>query len=319
MYRGATSTGQLGCIAQVTAVVTVYNTAGVVQQPLGTATGSAAVASSSALSAWLAAMPAFNNEVLQPPPVLSPAPPTQFTLGLQTSAAAVSGLSIPLNGSFLGFSIEMSVVTQVIGINLMYLSVPFLNLMALVAQRGGTVPIRVGGNTQEYATLVPSIPDGKAIEKDKDDTSNPTATPTLIFTDEIIYMLNNVSALVDVKWYLGTRLYGPLYNMENTDVLTLMSRMHHNPHDREYTYTYTRYMYISITGVYVDIEWIQHGNSNYSRLYPRNIHSEKCMDIAWKFSISTQYPSLIFTSNVQCCEVGDFEAAQQTSQKREKR
>ena len=50
---------------------------------------------------------------------------------------------------------------------------PFLNLMALLAQRGGTVPVRVGGNTQEFATLVASIPDGKAIEKDKEDTSNP--------------------------------------------------------------------------------------------------------------------------------------------------
>lgn len=45
--------------------------------------------------------------------------------------------------------------------------------MALLAQRGGTVPVRVGGNTQEFATLVDSIPDGKALEKDKEDTSNP--------------------------------------------------------------------------------------------------------------------------------------------------
>lgn len=54
-----------------------------------------------------------------------------------------------------------------------FLNVAFLNLMAIVAQRGGTLPIRVGGNTQETATLVESLADGKALEKDKVDSSNP--------------------------------------------------------------------------------------------------------------------------------------------------
>lgn len=54
-----------------------------------------------------------------------------------------------------------------------FIQVPFLNLMSLLTARAGRVTIRVGGNSQETASLVDSLPDGKAIEKDKDDTSNP--------------------------------------------------------------------------------------------------------------------------------------------------
>ena len=45
--------------------------------------------------------------------------------------------------------------------------------MSLLTARGGAVHIRVGGNTQDYATMVDSLPDGKAIEKDKSNTTNP--------------------------------------------------------------------------------------------------------------------------------------------------
>lgn len=83
------------------------------------------------------------------------------------------------------------------------MQVPFLNLMANIKQRAGRVHIRIGGNTQETATLVASIPDGKAIEKDKTSATNPTSTPGLLFTAEIIYMLGNISALANIKWYLG--------------------------------------------------------------------------------------------------------------------
>ncbi|KAI0944684.1 hypothetical protein AcW1_002338 [Taiwanofungus camphoratus] len=75
--------------------------------------------------------------------------------------------------------------------------------MALVAERAGQVDIRVGGNTQDYAVEVKNLPDNQAIMKYQVDSSNPTQTPTLLFTPEIIYMLANVSALVNAKWYLG--------------------------------------------------------------------------------------------------------------------
>ena len=53
------------------------------------------------------------------------------------------------------------------------MQVPFLNLIANLQQRGGQVLIRVGGNTQETAVLVPSTPDGLIIEKDLAGVSNP--------------------------------------------------------------------------------------------------------------------------------------------------
>ena len=56
---------------------------------------------------------AFNNVILKAPPVPSPPPPTKFALQLGSTAQSVSGLSIPHTGSFLGFSIEMSVANQI--------------------------------------------------------------------------------------------------------------------------------------------------------------------------------------------------------------
>ena len=54
-----------------------------------------------------------------------------------------------------------------------YLQVPFLNLMALIQQRAGRVHIRVGGNTQETATMVDSLPNNKVMQKEQTDTNNP--------------------------------------------------------------------------------------------------------------------------------------------------
>ena len=45
--------------------------------------------------------------------------------------------------------------------------------MAIMAERGGEVHIRVGGNTQETAVVVDSLPDGGIMEKDKENSSNP--------------------------------------------------------------------------------------------------------------------------------------------------
>jgi hypothetical protein len=182
------------CVLNVSqASVTVYN-----QVPFGQSTNSA-----SASSAQYTGAAAYDPTVLNPPAIPNPAPATQFTLELQSSSQAVQGLSIMQSGAFLGFSIETSVINQVLGVNSSFLQVPFLNLMANIKQRAGRVHIRIGGNTQETATLVASIPDGKAIEKDKTSATNPTSTPGLLFTAEIIYMLGNISALANVKWYLG--------------------------------------------------------------------------------------------------------------------
>ena len=54
-----------------------------------------------------------------------------------------------------------------------YLHPPFLNLMSLVIERAGRVHVRVGGNSQEDARMVPELEDGKAIRKERVDTNNP--------------------------------------------------------------------------------------------------------------------------------------------------
>jgi len=54
-----------------------------------------------------------------------------------------------------------------------FVQVPFLNLMANIAQRAGGVRIRVGGNTQETAVLVASTPDGRILEKNLTGVTNP--------------------------------------------------------------------------------------------------------------------------------------------------
>lgn len=108
-----------------------------------------------------------------------------------------------------------------------FLNVQFLNLMAILQARGGKVNVRVGGNSQDTATLVSSLPDGRAMSKQKvNDTDTvsrsvfsvivyilsgaQSQTPYLTITPELIYMLSNVSTLVGTKWYLGTHFALPL-------------------------------------------------------------------------------------------------------------
>ncbi|KAH7922605.1 glycoside hydrolase family 79 protein [Leucogyrophana mollusca] len=174
----------------VRASVTVYS-----QIPLGDSTATAAGANYTGAAA-------YDPTVLQPPPVPSGLP-TQFSIQLQGSTSAVSGLSIQQRGSFLGYSIEFSVIDQVLGINSSFLQVPFLNLMANIRERAGEVHIRVGGNTQETATLVENLPGGVMMAKETGDTGDVTQTPALLYTAEVLNLLGNISALVDVKWFLG--------------------------------------------------------------------------------------------------------------------
>ncbi|KAJ6595642.1 hypothetical protein DFH09DRAFT_144191 [Mycena vulgaris] len=172
-----------------TASVTVYG-----QIPIGI---------TSALSATATVAAAYNTTVLNPPEVPDPAPATSFTLTVPSTNTSVTGLSIPIKGTFYGFSIEMSVITQLFGKNSSYIQVPFLNLMANIQERAGAVHVRIGGNTQEYAYYVDTLDDGRAISKEKADTNNPTETPAVIYTMDLFYLLSNISSLVNVKWYIG--------------------------------------------------------------------------------------------------------------------
>lgn len=51
--------------------------------------------------------------------------------------------------------------------------------MANLQQRSGKVHVRVGGNTQETAVLVDSLPDGKILQKDISQASNPVISSPL--------------------------------------------------------------------------------------------------------------------------------------------
>ena len=58
--------------------------------------------------------PAYNDTRLIPPAIPNPPPASDFTLTLQRNANSVTELSIPhVGGGFWGFSIEMSVISQV--------------------------------------------------------------------------------------------------------------------------------------------------------------------------------------------------------------
>jgi hypothetical protein len=93
----------LGLASSVHAV-TVYS-----QKPLAT---SVATSTTPAAADYTGAA-AYDPTVLNPPPVPSPAINTQFGVQLQSSGSAVQGLGVKQSGSFLGFSVEMSVANQV--------------------------------------------------------------------------------------------------------------------------------------------------------------------------------------------------------------
>ncbi|KAF9556467.1 glycoside hydrolase family 79 protein [Agrocybe pediades] len=149
---------------------------------------------------------AYDTTELIPPPVPNPPPASAYTLNLQRDASAVNGLSIPhVGGSFWGFSLEMSIVTQVLGKNSTFLQVPFLNLMANLVERSGGVVIRIGGNTQEFAKQVPlgSLEFGHTFAKTESGSTQTTQTPAVLYTPDMFYMTNNISSMLNIKWFFG--------------------------------------------------------------------------------------------------------------------
>ncbi|KAK7024767.1 hypothetical protein R3P38DRAFT_2530271 [Favolaschia claudopus] len=143
-----------------------------------------------------------------PTSLIAPAPPnptvlTTIPINLQNSGTP--NLSIKQKGSFIGFSIEMSVTNQVLGKNSTLIQVPFLNLMANIQQRAGSIMVRVGGNTQESAKLVPdgTIPDGRILMKDLTNVTGTTQTPPLEYTRDLLYLMRNISSFVNVHWFIG--------------------------------------------------------------------------------------------------------------------
>ena len=107
--------------------------------------------------------------------------------------------------------------------------------MSNLEERSGGVVIRLGGNTQEYASMVDSLPKGATFSKSAF-TSNQTVssslsyifrvgfhffflfsqtqTPAVLYTIDMFYMTANISSMLNVKWFLGMfislRLNSPL-------------------------------------------------------------------------------------------------------------
>ncbi|CAE6468101.1 unnamed protein product [Rhizoctonia solani] len=181
----------LAAAASANAAITVYKADDRESQLTATSTAGAATYTGSA---------AYDPTVLNPP-----APPEQFNreYAINLSPTEPQGLSIPQSGSYFGFSIELSVANRVIGTNSSILAVPFLNHIVNVANRGGKVRVRVGGNTQERAILRPEgLSDGKILNKTGvSDTT--TVTPHVEFAPDLVKMLANVANLVPTEIYLG--------------------------------------------------------------------------------------------------------------------
>ncbi|KAJ7897686.1 hypothetical protein B0H14DRAFT_3589721 [Mycena olivaceomarginata] len=163
----------------------------------------AAFTTSIASGATYTGVAAYNPTSMTVPPLPTASVLTTIPVNLQNSGTV--GMSIKQKGSFFGFSIEMSVTNQVLGKNSTFLQVPFLNLMANIQQRAGSVMVRVGGNTQESAKLVADgvIPDGRVLTKNLTGVTGTTQTPPLEFSRDLLYMMRNISSLVNVHWFLG--------------------------------------------------------------------------------------------------------------------
>lgn len=102
------------------------------------------------------------------------------------------------HGRFLWISIEMSVVSHVRMYSL-FLHVFFPPIKA----RAGWVQVRVGGNSQESARLVSSLPNNTMMAKDKSNVFNPTDTPALDYTPDLLDLMAHILALTGTRWYLG--------------------------------------------------------------------------------------------------------------------
>ncbi len=147
---------------------------------------------------------AYNPTRLSPPAPPTP-PTTQVTVGIPISPNTQGyPLSIPQKGNFLGFSIELSIATSLLGLTPQRLKPVFLNYMANIRNRAGVGPIiRIGGNTQEKSTIfVDGLPDGGSLQKIKEELT-PTNTPIVSDSLELLYTMANVSGLIDAQWYFG--------------------------------------------------------------------------------------------------------------------
>ncbi|KAG8936132.1 hypothetical protein FRC03_011153 [Tulasnella sp. 419] len=137
------------------------------------------------------------------PPALPPIEEYLATIPVQLFEGGVPDLSHPQKGDFLGFSIELSVFEPLFGFNETHLRPEFLNHLGVLQERGGSIAIRVGGNTQDKAQIVDSLPNGAIIGKTKNPNTGPTDTPIVQFTDHVFRAMAQVSSLLNVNYFFG--------------------------------------------------------------------------------------------------------------------
>ncbi|EJD36488.1 hypothetical protein AURDEDRAFT_140062 [Auricularia subglabra TFB-10046 SS5] len=141
---------------------------------------------------------AYDPTTLADPPLPQSIPPLDFQIQLDTSGNPTA--SQATLGSFLGISIEMSLSEAV---SASWLRPQFLNFMSALKERGGPPVLRLGGNTQEKAELVDSLPGGASLAKFAIGPTGYTNTPTLQYTLDILKALRAASDLLEIKWFLG--------------------------------------------------------------------------------------------------------------------
>ncbi|KAG8865302.1 hypothetical protein FRB96_000192 [Tulasnella sp. 330] len=172
---------------------------------------------------------AYNQEVLSPP-----TPPTglsqQWAAKIQP-ANTLANLSISHKGNFIGFSVELSVVGQVLGVNSSFLQPPFLNHLANIKERAGAGPIvRIGGNTQDQAIMYNKTfldgDDPQMISKYQPTVNgNPTGTPEVDFAVELFYAMGNITKLLNVDWYFGLQFINPYNNTNALEAATIIQEV----------------------------------------------------------------------------------------------
>lgn len=65
--------------------------------------------------------------------------------------------------------------------------------MENIRERAGSVHVRIGGNTQDFATLVDSIPGGASVEKVGGVSANPVNINILYVTEGLVRCLMAVT------------------------------------------------------------------------------------------------------------------------------
>ena len=137
--------------------------------------------------------------------------------------------SIPLKGNFLGLSIELSVVDEILGKTPEKINVPFLNYMAAVAARAGMGPmIRIGGNTQDTAIYNDTSTTATAmIVKVSDHGFNPEngapITPSIEYNDLVFQVMQGLAEKINSHYIWGLNMVNYTASFTEPMVKTLNS------------------------------------------------------------------------------------------------